>query len=105
MTSDLCDMTTPTTRSTAHKRTRIVAIMMLCIGLSIAMVTCILRCSGDVETNPGPGCEYYNYCNKGGSQNSYRRFFSSRKCSLLTMKQPIYYNYIVIQECTKDLPQ
>ena len=101
MTSDLCDMATPTTRSTAHKRTRIVAIIsMLCIGLSIAMATCILSCSGDVETNPGPGCEY---CNKGGSQNSYRGFFSSRTCSLLTITQPII--IIVIQVCPKNLPQ
>ena len=54
-TSEPCDMTTPT--GSTHKEKLIGSIVMLCL-LFIAMAACVLSCCGDVETNPGPGCEH-----------------------------------------------
>ena len=52
-----CIMTTPTTSSSTHKM-KLGIIAMLCMGLFITVAACVLCRSGDIETNPGPGCEY-----------------------------------------------
>ena len=54
--SKQCGMTTPTTSSSTHKM-KLGVIAMLCMGLFITMAACVLCRSGDIETNPGPGCE------------------------------------------------
>ena len=54
MASELYDVTTPT--SSTHKGKLIGGIVMLC--LFIAMETCVLSRCGDIEPNPGPGCEH-----------------------------------------------
>ena len=51
-----CIMTTPTTSSSTHKM-KLGVIAMLCMGLFITVAACVLCRSGDIETNPGPGCE------------------------------------------------
>ena len=51
-----CNKTTPTTSSSTHKM-KLGIIAMLCMGLFITVAACVLCRSGDIETNPGPGCE------------------------------------------------
>ena len=51
-----CILTTPTTSSSTHKM-KLGVIAMLCMGLFITVAACALCRSGDIETNPGPGCE------------------------------------------------
>ena len=57
MTAKPCNKTTPTTSSSTHKM-KLGVIAMLCMGLFITVAACVLCRSGDIETNPGPGCEY-----------------------------------------------
>ena len=54
MTALMCDMTTPT--SSSHKAKLIGGTVTMC--LFVAMIACVLSRCGDVEINPGPGCEH-----------------------------------------------